>query len=145
MNFNSICDRLKAFGLAVLLFIACNGCRPNRHAAIAGTWQTDSISTFVNGLTRTNNVFDAHWSLFEYRADGTVLERRKQQFRTYNYHFVSQDTLAYQDSTGTTIGTYQILKLDEERLVLKKNQKSFLPGANQELYEVRYFSKQKQE
>ena len=118
-----------------------SSCSTNKQDAILGIWRTDSISTYVNGYSRTNNVFDEHWSYFEYQKEGKVFERRKSEFRKYNYQFVSQDSLSYADSTNNTITKYEILHLDPARLVLKKQQNPFLPGNNQELYEIRYFSK----
>ena len=132
-------------GIIPVLLIAClsicSACQDSKKEAILGIWRTDSISSFVNGYHRTNNVFDEHWSYFEYQKDGSVFERRKKEFREYHYQFFAPDSLAYSDSTNATITKYQILHLDPKQLVLKKHQNPFLPGNNQELYEIRYFSK----
>jgi hypothetical protein len=113
----------------------------SKEEQIEGTWKTDSISNFVNGFTHTNNSQDEHWSHFEYTRDGAVYERRKKEFRKYSYKIINSDSLVYLDSAGTYLSGYKILKLDDQQLVLKKQQKPYLPGKNQELYEVRFFSK----
>ncbi len=84
---------------------------------------------------------DEHWSYFEYKPDGSVFERRGKEFRKSYYKLTGADSLTYSDSTGYALNQYQILHLDEKILVLKKSQKPYLAGKNQELYEIRYFSK----
>ncbi|WP_439559587.1 lipoprotein [Dyadobacter sp.] len=108
---------------------------------IVGLWRTDSISNYVNGFSFTNNTKDAHWSYFEYKKDGSLFERRKGEYRKSAYKLISADSLVYLDSTGTVTNGYQILELNERSLVLKKAQAPYLSGKNQELYEIRYFSK----
>jgi hypothetical protein len=126
--------------IAFLLITALTQC-VSKEKQIQGTWRTDSISNFVNGFTHTNDSRDEHWSHFEYTKDGSVFERRKKEFRKYNYKIMAADSLVYLDSAGTFLNGYKILKLDDHQLVLKKQQKPYLPGKNQELYEVRFFSK----
>ncbi len=113
----------------------------SKEKQIQGTWKTDSILNFVNGFSHTNDSQDEHWSHFEYTKDGAVFERRKQEFRKYYYKLLKSDSLVYLDSAGTFLNGYKILKLDDDQLVLKKIQKPYLPGKNQELYEIRFFSK----
>lgn len=108
---------------------------------LTGVWRTDSISNFVNGFSFTNNTFDEHWSTFEYSADGVMTERKKEKFKTYHYQLPTADSLVYTDSTGHRLSGFQIVKLTDEQLILKKAQKPYLPGKNQELYEVRFFTK----
>ncbi|GGM88547.1 hypothetical protein GCM10010967_21520 [Dyadobacter beijingensis] len=126
--------------LIVLLFSSVFSCR-TREQELQGVWRTDSISNFVNGFSFTNNTFDEHWSTFEYGADGVMTERKKEKFKTYRYQLPSSDSLVYTDSTGQRLSGFQIVKLSDEHLILKKAQKPYLPGKNQELYEVRFFTK----
>ena len=123
--------------LPALLLASCK----TRSRALEGVWRTDSISNFVNGFSFTNNAFDEHWSTFEYGADGVMTERKKERFRTYRYQLPTADSLVYTDSTGHRLSGFQIVKLSDEHLILKKAQKPYLPGKNQELYEVRFFTK----
>lgn len=133
-------DSVKKVIVAFLLISVLARC-VSKEKQIAGTWKTDSISNFVNGFTHTNDSQDEHWSHFEYTKEGAVFERRKKEFRKYSYKIVDPDSLVYLDSAGTYLSGYKILKLDDQQLVLKKQQKPYLPGKNQELYEVRFFSK----
>ncbi|OJV12933.1 MAG: hypothetical protein BGO21_04175 [Dyadobacter sp. 50-39] len=128
--------------LVVLLASGLASCNLSSSThALEGTWRTDSIRNFVNGFSFTNNTFDEHWSTFEYGTDGVMTERKKEKFRKYRYLLPSADSLVYTDSTGHRLSSFRIVKLTNEQLILKKAQKPYLPGKNQELYEVRFFSK----
>lgn len=124
----------------IVLFASLAGCK-SRERALEGVWRTDSISNFVNGFSFTNNTFDEHWSTFEYGANGVMTERKKEKFKSYRYQLPTSDSLVYTDSTGQRLSGFQIVKLTNEQLILKKAQKPYLPGKNQELYEVRFFTK----
>ena len=135
-----ISNNVKKIFAAILLISILTRCA-SKEKQIQGTWKTDSISNFVNGFSHTNNSQDEHWSNFEYNDKQEVFERRKAEFRKYNYKLISRDSLVYLDSAGNFLNGYEILKLDENQLILKKDQKPYLPGKNQKLYEIRFFSK----
>ena len=84
---------------------------------------------------------DAHWSYFEYKDDKSVFERRDDEFRKSYYKMLDKNILVYSDSIGRVLTRYLILHLDSKNLVLKKSQSPYLPGKNQDLYEIRYFTK----
>jgi hypothetical protein len=126
--------------VAILLLASLAACK-TRERPLQGVWRTDSIRNYVNGFSFTNNTFDEHWSTFEYGADGVMTERKKEKFKTYHYLLPTADSLVYTDSTGHRLSGFQIVKLSDEQLILKKAQKPYLPGKNQELYEVRFFTK----
>lgn len=123
--------------ILVFLLTKCN----SREKDIQGLWRTDSMTNYVNGRSFTNNTMDEHWSYFEYKPDGSVFERRGKEFRKSHYKLTNADSLVYSDSTGYILNQYQILHLDSKILILKKSKKPYLAGKNQELYEIRYFSK----
>lgn len=127
--------------LIAVTICSCNVPIRMQERDLAGVWRTDSISNFVNGFSFTNNTFDEHWSTFEYGSDGLLTERKKEKSKTYHYLLPAADSLVYTDSTGHRLSGFEILKLTDNRLILKKKQKPYLPGKNQELYEVRFFSK----
>jgi hypothetical protein len=131
---------VRTFLIAIVLLYTAFACETLEHE-LTGVWRTDSISNFVNGFSFTNNTFDEHWSTFEYGANGVMTERKKEKFKTYRYALPTADSLVYTDSTGHRLSGFQIVKLSDEHLVLKKAQKPYLPGKNQELYEVRFFTK----
>jgi hypothetical protein len=130
--------KLLPFLLALTLLLT--NCK-SREENIQGLWRTDSISSYVNGFSFTNNTMDAHWSYFEYKDDKSVFERRDDEFRKSYYKMLDKNILVYSDSIGRVLTRYLILHLDSKSLVLKKSQSPYLPGKNQELYEVRYFTK----
>ncbi|NIJ51406.1 hypothetical protein [Dyadobacter arcticus] len=131
---------VKKLPQALLLIFILSQCK-SEEEQIYGLWRTDSISNFVNGFSFTNNVKDSHWSYFDYRPDGILFERRKGEFRKSHYKLMSKDSLAYLDSTGKVVNGYQILSLNSRSMILKKTHKPYFSGKNQELYELRYFSK----
>jgi len=126
--------------LFIGLLVFFTGCS-SREKDIVGLWRTDSIANYVNGFSFTNNTKDAHWSYFDYRADGTLFQRRKGEYRKSRYKLMSADSLVYTDSTGKVVNGYKIIDLNARTMVLKKSQKPYFSGKNQELYEIRYFSK----
>lgn len=131
---------LQKLTVSILLLASLASCK-TRERELEGEWRTDSIRNFVNGFSFTNNTFDEHWSTFEYAAGGVMTERKKEQFKTYHYQLPTADSLVYTDSTGQRLSGFQILKLSDDQLILKKAQRPYLPGKNQELYEVRFFTK----
>ncbi len=110
----------------------------------SGMTKTDAIGNIMSIVDTTDWHFEERWFYFEYKKEGCVFERRKKEFREYRYQFFTQDSWAYSDSTNATVKKYQILHLDPKQLVLKKRHNPFLPGNNQELYEIRYTCNAKQ-
>ena len=131
---------MKRTFICLILLISLTQCS-SKEKNIQGRWRTDSIFNYVNGFNFMNNTFDEHWSYFEYKPDGSLFERRGKEFRKSYFKLSKSDSLIYSDSTGHILSKFQILHLDTETLVLKKSQKPYLAGKNQELYEIRYFSK----
>lgn len=131
---------MKAFFRLLTVILACIGCQ-SPEQQLVGVWKTDSIFNYVNGFTETLNIPDEHWPLFEYSADGVLTERKFGQQRALRYQLVSADSIVYTDTSGTVLSGFSVLKLNNEKLVLKKTHKPFLSGKNQQLYEIRFFTK----
>ncbi|MHA4740963.1 hypothetical protein [Dyadobacter sp. MSC1_007] len=127
--------------IAATALMRCNVPVYMQERQLEGEWRTDSIRNFVNGFSFTNSTFDEHWSTFEYTADGILIERKKDKSKKYRYSLPSADSLVYADSSGLRLSGFEIIKLSDKQLVLKKAQKPYLPGKNQELFEIRFFSK----
>lgn len=136
----SLLPKLTRLFLVLVPVIFMTQCK-SKEENIQGLWRTDSISNYVNGFSFTNNIFDEHWSYFEYKPDKSLFERRGKEFRKSYYKFLDKKILIYSDSLGRGLSRYLILHLDSKKLVLKKVQNPYLPGKNQEVYEIRYFSK----
>ena len=130
--------------LLILLLIGFSQCNAPvfiQERNLVGVWKTDSISNYVNGFTQVSNTPDAHWPLYQYDANGRLTESKFDQRRILGYKLVSSDSLIYTDSFGNFLNGFKVLQLDDDKLVLKKIHKPFLPGKNQHLYEIRFFSK----
>lgn len=131
---------MKQILICLVLLISFTQCN-SKEKDIHGLWRTDSIFNYVNGFNFMNNTFDEHWSYFEYKTDGSLFELRGKEFRKSYFKLTKCDSLIYSDSTGYIRSKFAIIHLDAKSLVLKKSQKPYLAGKNQELYEIRYFSK----
>jgi len=135
------CIRNRTWLLTLLIFSGCNPPVFRQERNVVGTWKIDSMFNYVNGFTEMNNIADEHWSMFQYSADGVLAERKFGLKKDYRYQFVAADSLIYTDSSGALLSGFKVLRLDGKQLVLKKMHKPFLSGKNQELYEIRFFSK----
>jgi hypothetical protein len=127
-----------------LLLIGLCQCQPSlssQEKKLMGEWKIDSIYQYVNGFSQTKRIPERDWSTFEYLPQGIMAEKREEQQKRYRYRLIAADSLIYTDSTGTLLSGFRILKLDDQRLVLKKIRQPYLSGKNQHLYEIRYFSK----
>ncbi len=135
-------NRLRNLIVLLLIgFCQCNTPVFIRERNLVGVWKTDSITNYVNGFTQVSNTPDIHWPLYRYDANGQLTESRFTQHRTFGYKLVTSDSLIYTDSFGAFMSGFKVLELDDEKLVLKRMHKPFLPGKNQHLYEIRFFSK----
>jgi hypothetical protein len=119
----------------------CQPSLPSQEKKLMGEWKIDSIYQYVNGFSLTKRIPERDWSTFEYLPQGIMAEKREEQQKRYRYQLIAADSLIYTDSTGTLLSGFRILKLDDQRLVLKKVRQPFLSGKNQHLYEIRFFSK----
>lgn len=127
-----------------MVFLATGCMSENTHihsAYLIGEWKTDSIMTYYNGF-ETREKASPFESIFTYKTNQIVRESRGTDFREFQYDFIAPDSLAYISPEGKLLGTYQILELKPEKLVLKKEKGVLFPGKGQERYEVRIFSKQ---
>ena len=107
---------------------------------LIGSWQTDSIYTYYNGFQDSRKA-GGYESMFTYKPNGIIRESRGTDFREFIYQWKEPDTLTYQSADGRQIGTYQVLKLGKNELILKKQKGPIFEGKGQERYEVRFFSK----
>ncbi len=134
--------RVKKTAFVLLIGLCqCQALVPFQERKLIGEWKIDSIYQYVNGFSLTKRIPERDWSTFEYQPQGLMAEKREDQQKTYRYQLISADSLIYTDSSGTLLSGFRILKLDGQRLVLKKIRQPFLSGKNQHLYEIRFFSK----
>ena len=132
-----LCFQYLSLLSTVLLLGAC-GSEPRE--ILLGTWQVDSVYLYYNGFEQRQTMPGADWALHQYRPDGTVREIKFDTYRAFRYQ-IEEDRLYWRRPNGRTDGAYQILKLQPQRLVLKREKPPLFPGRRQERYEIRYFSR----
>ncbi len=131
------------FHLFVIIVIALSAvsCRKNFSAEqLTGSWQTDSVYTYDNGYGLTYR--DLHEEpLQHYEQDGKVKMTMGNEFRWFNYELIQPDSLIIFNQNNKPVNKYLLLKLDEQQLVVKKQNALIFSGPGQERYEIRYLSK----
>ena len=140
----SIVPHRKASIQLTLLFtiglITLLSCSDNRHELLLGNWKIDSVYTYYNGFGHTSHD-TGDSEEFYYQPDGQVKMTYMREFQYLRYEMPHSDTLVYHNNNNTLAGTFIILKLTKNQLVLKKDQAPIFKGENQERYEIRYFTK----
>jgi hypothetical protein len=132
---------LKIILLAITTILLCQ-CQPEEIdvAHLKGEWQTDSIYSYQNGYEFTIAEGE-NWGTYQYKDFGKIAEKKLGGSREYLYEVIGNDSLIYKNPDNTPIAGFVILKLSANQLVLKKERKPTFSGRNQEIYEIRYFSK----
>lgn len=128
------------FSLSILTSVLLAGCQSSPEAAIRGAWQVDSAYLYYNGFETRQYRGGSDWATYQYDEKGTVREIKFDTYRSYDYFFEG-DTLYWRGEDGAIWGKYEILTLNKQRMVLKKEKPPVFPGAGQERFEVRYFSR----
>ena len=122
---------------AVLILYACTSRDLSKD--IGGTWKIDSVYTFYNGFgSMETTIVDLEQ--YTYLPNGQVDMSWSGTTRSMRYDLSIQDTLKYFEDERE-VSRYQILELDNNRMVLKKDKQPLFSGGRQERYEIRYFSK----
>ncbi|MGC3945159.1 MAG: hypothetical protein QM762_11710 [Chryseolinea sp.] len=129
--------RVLQIAIGLCLLYACTPADP--HKEIQGTWKIDSVYTFYNGFGRMETTI-VDLEEYTYLADGQVDVSWSGTTRNMRYDLSTQDTLKYFENQHE-VSRYQIVKLGEGRMVLRKDKPPLFSGGSQERYEVRYFSR----
>ena len=138
--------RLVFIGLTILLLQCDQG--DNRHkgeniAVLQGSWKSDSIYTFYNGFGFTRHDVEDE-PLIHYQSDGTLKMTKGKESRAFSYRVQDNDSLLHSNRNEQILEKFLIVKLDQDKLVLKKGMRPIFRGKNQERYEIWYFSKVKE-
>jgi hypothetical protein len=122
----------------MLLLVGCSSTVDP--ADLSGHWKIDSVYRYYNR-------FEQHIAgkesdpTYLYLPGDKVREQKGEDYREYIFEWKMPDTLVYRAPEGQIIGTYQVLQLSTQQMVLKRQQPLIFPGSGQERYEIRYFSK----
>jgi len=130
--------------IAPLVFaIVLAGCAPDKRELLQGSWKIDSVHSYYNGFgyTRTDTEEEP---LQHYQPDGRLRMTREAEFRFFIYEMPTSDSLVHRSLDKKMLSKYQIVQLDPERMVLKKELQPVFPGKGQVRYELRYFSRIKE-
>lgn len=109
--------------------------------ALVGAWQVDSTYSFYNGFGYTQTEAGSDWATYVYDEAGIMKEVKYGSFQSYFYELLASDTLTVRPTQGGDPSIFNILELNADRMVLKKNKKPVFSGGNQERYEIRFFSR----
>lgn len=114
-------------------------CHQDRNLLLQGTWKVDSVYSFYNGFA---NIEKDVMGLEEYTylPDGTVNVTWRGSTRSWKYQLVGSDSLVYFEGQHE-VSRFNILSIEERRLVLRKDLKPIFKGKDQDRYEIRFFSK----
>ena len=131
------------FTLLGMVLGACESSPRVDRSHLLGRWQIDSVYRFYNG-------FEQHLPgqpddpTYQYLPGEKVREEKGRDYREYRCEWHEPDTLIYRAPEGQVIGTYQVLELRSDRLVLKRAQPLIFAGKGQKRFEVRYFSRREE-
>jgi len=108
---------------------------------IIGTWETDSVYTYYNGFEQTLGKSDG-WPVYSYGQDGIMYEIMGELGeKSYLYEFIGNDSLGIHPTSSGNESYYEIIRLNRNKMVLKKNKDPLFSGGNQQRFEIRYFTK----
>jgi hypothetical protein len=112
-------------------------------ALLEGSWKVDSAVSYDNGYSFTYRDLDEE-PLQHYQPDGRLRMTRDTEFRFFYYDVPAADSLVHRTLENKLIGKFQIVRLDQTQLVLRKEKAPIFSGKNQKRYELRYFSRIKE-
>ncbi len=122
-----------------MILASLSACESSPVESLSGRWELDSVYYFYNGFGYTQP--SSSGESYEYFSDGAIIARYQGQEEKFQYA-VNARELKYTDANGGLFSQYEIVDVDENRLVLKKEKMPLFERNNQKRYEIRYFSKQ---
>jgi YD repeat-containing protein len=131
----------KFIPIFILLLCACKSRTEKNQENIIGAWKTDTVYHYTNGFVQVIPVTDSDENIeYDYDKAGNLTMKKDGEKRTIRYELISEDSLAYFDKANRMLTGFQIISLNQNQLVLKKNQPPVFPGKNQITYDIRHFS-----
>lgn len=129
------------FLLGGLLFCLAACQAPSGREALIGAWKVDSTYSYYNGFSYSQVEEGSDWATYVYEADGVMKEIKYGSFQSYFFDFPGPDSLRIRATTGGEPIHFEVLELNDDRLVLKKHKAPIFGGNKQERYEIRFFSR----
>jgi hypothetical protein len=122
--------------LVVMIAVMCSHCQWEK-SDLHGTWKLDSVYTYYNGFDMTS---PGKEPLYHFQDDGRLRMTQGTEFRFFIYE-VENDSLSYHTLDDQLIDAFEILDIDDNKLILKKEKKVLFTEKNQERFEIKYFSR----
>ena len=128
--------------ILVCLMVCLWGCSKNSNRKqIIGTWEIDSVYTYYNRFDQSLGKSDDR-PVYSYGKNGIMHEIKGELGeKSFFYEFIGNDSLFIHPTSSGNEAYYEIIRLNRNIMVLKKNKKPVFPGGDQHRYEIRYFSK----
>lgn len=114
---------------------------PDREELIIGAWQVDSTYSYYNGFNYVQRKAGPDWATYVYDEEGIMKEIKFGSFQSYFFEFYSRDSIIVRPTQGGDETNFEILQLNAQKMVLKKNMQPIFNGPKQERYEIRFFSR----
>ncbi len=131
--------RATLYGLLLSGLFACSAPPPGE--VILGAWKVDSAYHYYNGFDYWQYDEGRDWATYIFDEEREVKEIKFGTYRSYRYAFEG-DTLWWTAPNGMPQGKYEILELNDKRMVLKKRKPPVMGGVEkQERFELRFFSR----
>ena len=131
---------MKVRHLSIALLAILTDCNPGNHTLLQGTWKIDSVYSYYNGFGFTRHEVEEE-PLLHYKPEGNLTMTRGNETRSFFYEIPNGDTLIHRKSDKGILEKFIIVKLDKDRLILKREMRPVFGGINQERMELRYFSR----
>lgn len=131
---------MEKLALSLILCIAMlSACQRTNKQQLVGKWKLDSAYYHYNQFGFSSGGWHQE-ELYEFLPSGETRTIAQKSALTNEYK-VDDNELCYFNEEGVLINTYEILLLDRDHLVLRAEKQPLFDGANQNRFEVRYFSK----
>lgn len=131
---------MERLALVLILCVPLLGsCEQSSAEKLVGKWRLDSAYYHYNQFGFSSGGWHQE-EVYEFLPSGET-RTLAQHSAVVNEYKVEGRELIYLDTTGMKVNTYEILGLNSDHLILRAEKVPLFKGANQNRFEVRYFSR----
>ncbi|EPR67652.1 hypothetical protein [Cyclobacterium qasimii] len=124
------------FGFILCLFFSC---KSGNEQKIIGEWKLDSAYYHYNQFDFSSEGWHQE-EIYKFLPSGEAITSAVNA-SVSNKYSIKDNRLNYFDANGGLVNVYEILSINAENMVLRMEKKPLFKGANQNRFEIRYFSK----